>query len=70
MPSFYELYAFAPYLSIWLQVATAAAMDKHPICFRFPRGNGVGVDLAAAGITGFKGVPMEVRLVSVYYQTH
>lgn len=41
-------------------------MDKHPICFRFPRGNGVGVDLAAAGITGFKGVPMEVRLVSAY----
>jgi hypothetical protein len=39
-------------------------MDKHPICFRFPRGNGVGVDLAAAGITGFKGTPIEVRLVS------
>ncbi len=44
----------------FLQVATAAAMDKHPICFRFPRGNGLGVDLKAAGIEGFKGVPMEV----------
>lgn len=43
-----------------MQVATAAAMDKHPICFRFPRGNGLGVDLNAAGIEGFKGVPMEV----------
>jgi 1-deoxy-D-xylulose-5-phosphate synthase len=41
-------------------VATAAAMDKHPICFRFPRGNGLGVDLTAAGIQGFKGVPMEI----------
>ena len=64
-PCFCGLYPFAPALCAWLQVATAAAMDKHPICFRFPRGNGVGVDLAAAGITGFKGVPMEVRLVSV-----
>jgi Transketolase, pyrimidine binding domain len=68
-PSFCGLYAFAPDLSIWLQVATAAAMDKHPICFRFPRGNGVGVDLAAAGITGFKGVPMEVRLASILSDT-
>lgn len=43
-------------------------MDKHPICFRFPRGNGVGVDLAAAGITGFKGVPIEVGLDSSQFK--
>lgn len=43
-----------------VQVATAAAMDKHPICFRFPRGNGIGVDLASRGITNYKGTPIEV----------
>ena len=42
-------------------VATAAAMDRHPICFRFPRGNALGVDLAAHGIIGYKGQPMPVR---------
>mmetsp|Transcript_14284 Transcript_14284/g.43141 ORF Transcript_14284/g.43141 Transcript_14284/m.43141 type:complete len:730 (-) Transcript_14284:461-2650(-) len=41
-------------------VATAAAMDKHPICFRFPRGNGIGVDLASRGITNYKGTPIEI----------
>lgn len=31
-------------------VATAAALDAQPCAFRYPRGNGVGVDLAAAGV--------------------
>ncbi len=30
-------------------VATAAAMDDHPIAFRFPRGSGLGVDLPFRG---------------------
>lgn len=37
-------------------VATAAAIDDHPSCFRYPRGNGVGVSLPP----GNKGVPLEV----------
>eukprot|EP00775_Hariotina_reticulata_P009948 gene9948-10103_t len=42
-------------------VATAAAIDDRPSCFRFPRGNGIGVDLAAAGIgKDLKGAPLEV----------
>ncbi|KAK9812914.1 hypothetical protein WJX72_005743 [[Myrmecia] bisecta] len=42
-------------------VATAAAIDDRPSCFRFPRGNGIGVDLVAQGIrTDMKGTPMEV----------
>ncbi|KAG7669017.1 hypothetical protein Ndes2526B_g00737 [Nannochloris sp. 'desiccata'] len=42
-------------------VATAAAIDDKPSCFRFPRGNGIGVDLAAEGITAdLKGTPMEI----------
>lgn len=42
-------------------VATAAAIDDKPSCFRFPRGNGIGVDLAAEGITtDLKGTPMEI----------
>ncbi|RMZ52631.1 hypothetical protein APUTEX25_000750 [Auxenochlorella protothecoides] len=42
-------------------VATAAAIDDRPSAFRFPRGNGLGVDLAAAGVTDdLKGQPMEV----------
>lgn len=39
-------------------VATAAAIDDRPSCFRYPRGNGVGVELPP----GNKGVPIEVRL--------
>ena len=35
-------------------VATAAAHDEGPIAFRFPRGEGVGVDLPA------RGVPLEI----------
>ncbi|XP_002459488.1 probable 1-deoxy-D-xylulose-5-phosphate synthase 2, chloroplastic [Sorghum bicolor] len=37
-------------------VATAAAIDDRPSCFRFPRGNGVGAVLPA----GNKGTPLEV----------
>ncbi|XP_074575003.1 putative 1-deoxy-D-xylulose-5-phosphate synthase 2, chloroplastic [Curcuma longa] len=37
-------------------VATAAAIDDRPSCFRFPRGNGIGVPLPE----GYKGTPLEV----------
>ncbi|KAH6788066.1 Deoxyxylulose-5-phosphate synthase [Perilla frutescens var. hirtella] len=37
-------------------VATAAAIDDRPSCFRYPRGNGAGVELPL----GNKGVPLEV----------
>ncbi|KAA8527508.1 hypothetical protein F0562_034777 [Nyssa sinensis] len=37
-------------------VATAAAIDDSPSCFRYPRGNGVGVQLPP----GNKGIPLEV----------
>lgn len=37
-------------------VATAAAIDDRPSCFRYPRGNGIGVQLPA----GNKGIPLEV----------
>lgn len=37
-------------------VATATAIDDRPSCFRYPRGNGVGVQLPA----GNKGIPLEV----------
>ncbi|KAM1066679.1 hypothetical protein ACFX15_021438 [Malus domestica] len=37
-------------------VATAAAIDDRPSCFRYPRGNGVGVELPL----GNKGTPLEV----------
>lgn len=37
-------------------VATAAAIDDRPSCFRYPRGNGIGVPLPP----GNKGVPIEV----------
>ncbi|KAI9128733.1 hypothetical protein K1719_000216 [Acacia pycnantha] len=36
-------------------VATAAAIDDRPSCFRYPRGNGIGVDLPP----GNKGIPLE-----------
>ncbi|CAL5395614.1 unnamed protein product [Camellia sinensis] len=36
-------------------VATAAAIDDRPSCFRYPRGNGVGVELPP----GNKGIPLE-----------
>nr|QKY15109.1 1-deoxy-D\-xylulose-5-phosphate synthase (DXS) [Polytomella parva] len=42
-------------------VATATAYDQGPICFRYPRGNGIGVDLAAHGISkDLKGTPIEI----------
>ncbi|XP_074571462.1 putative 1-deoxy-D-xylulose-5-phosphate synthase 2, chloroplastic [Curcuma longa] len=37
-------------------VATAAAIDDRPSCFRFPRGNGVGVPLPP----DYKGTPLEI----------
>ncbi|KAL1220575.1 1-deoxy-D-xylulose-5-phosphate synthase [Cardamine amara subsp. amara] len=37
-------------------VATAAAIDDRPSCFRYPRGNGIGVVLPP----GNKGVPIEI----------
>lgn len=37
-------------------VATAAAINDRPSCFRYPRGNGIGVPLPQ----GNKGVPLEV----------
>lgn len=37
-------------------VATAAAIDDRPSCFRYPRGNGIGVPLPP----GNKGIPIEV----------
>jgi len=43
-------------------LATAIAIDDRPSCFRFPRGNGIGVDLAAYGVApNLKGTPWEVR---------
>ncbi|MQL99690.1 hypothetical protein Taro_032419 [Colocasia esculenta] len=37
-------------------VATAAAIDDRPSCFRFPRGNGIG----AAFPPNYKGTPLEI----------
>ncbi|KAK1323876.1 hypothetical protein QJS10_CPA02g00146 [Acorus calamus] len=37
-------------------VATAAAIDDRPSCFRFPRGNGIGAALPP----GSKGTPLEI----------
>ncbi|XWS41668.1 hypothetical protein CRYUN_Cryun17cG0102200 [Craigia yunnanensis] len=37
-------------------VATAAAIDDRPSCFRFPRGNGTGVVLPPS----YKGTPLEI----------
>ena len=43
-------------------VATAAAIDDRPSCLRFPRGSGLGIDLASEGISSdLKGIPLEVR---------
>ncbi len=37
------------------------AIDDAPSCFRFPRGNGLGLDLSQHGITrDLKGTPLEV----------
>jgi 1-deoxy-D-xylulose-5-phosphate synthase len=37
-------------------VATAVAINDRPSCFRFPRANGIGVELPS----GNKGIPLEV----------
>jgi 1-deoxy-D-xylulose-5-phosphate synthase len=37
-------------------VATAVAINDRPSCFRFPRANGIGVELPL----GNKGIPLEV----------
>lgn len=39
-------------------VATAAAIDDRPSCFRFPRGNGIGTFLPPNN----KGTPLEVSI--------
>jgi len=42
-------------------VATAAQIDYSACCLRYPRGNGVGVDLAAEGISpDLKGTPLSI----------
>eukprot|EP00884_Botryococcus_braunii_P002254 jgi/Botrbrau1/12029/Bobra.0293s0006.1 len=43
-------------------VATAAAYNDGPSCFRFPRGDGIGVDMEAEGVDpkSFKGQPWEI----------
>jgi 1-deoxy-D-xylulose-5-phosphate synthase len=42
-------------------IATQVAIDDRPSCMRYPRGNGIGVDLAAAGISkDMKGAPIEI----------
>ena len=42
-------------------VATAAAIDDRPSCFRYPRGNGIGVELPP----GNKGIPIEVLIHNI-----
>ena len=42
-------------------MATAKQIDDRPSCFRFPRGNGLGVDLKEYGVAAnFKGKPWEI----------
>lgn len=41
-------------------VATAAAIDDRPSCFRFPRGNGIGAVLPLNN----KGTPIEVKTLT------
>ena len=43
-------------------VATAAAINDRPSCFRFPRGNGTGVVLPP----NYKGTPLEVRIINFW----
>jgi 1-deoxy-D-xylulose-5-phosphate synthase len=49
LPNF-VLMAAADEAELTHMVATAVAIDDRPSAFRFPRGDGVGVDLPAAGI--------------------
>ena len=42
-------------------VATSVAIDDRPSCFRFPRGNGLGVSLAEYGVgQDLKGKPWQI----------
>lgn len=42
-------------------MATAVQIDDRPSCFRYPRGNGIGIDLKAHGIgPDLKGIPLEI----------
>ncbi|GMH36910.1 hypothetical protein BSKO_04783 [Bryopsis sp. KO-2023] len=42
-------------------VATSVQINDRPSCFRYPRGNGVGIELSAEGISqDLKGTPLEV----------
>merc|ERR1711907_471897 len=42
-------------------VATSIAIDDRPSAFRFPRGNGIGVDMAANGVgSDLKGQVLEI----------
>ncbi|KAL8524878.1 hypothetical protein ACS0TY_014482 [Phlomoides rotata] len=43
-------------VELFHMVATAAAIDDRPSCFRYPRGNGIGLELPP----GNKGIPLEV----------
>lgn len=43
-------------------VATAAAIDDQPCCFRYPRGNGIGATIPLNN----KGIPLEVKV----YNSH
>eukprot|EP00884_Botryococcus_braunii_P014880 jgi/Botrbrau1/23393/Bobra.0051s0039.2 len=47
-------------------LATAIAYDEGPSCFRFPRGNGIGVDLAEFGVApNYKGRPWVLGKASI-----
>lgn len=41
-------------------IATANSIDWGPSAFRYPRGAGTGIDLAAAGVVDWKGKPLEI----------
>jgi 1-deoxy-D-xylulose-5-phosphate synthase len=41
-------------------IATANSIDWCPSAFRYPRGAGTGVDMAAAGVVDWKGKPLEI----------
>jgi deoxyxylulose-5-phosphate synthase len=41
-------------------IATANSIDWGPSAFRYPRGAGTGLDLAAAGVVDWKGKPLEI----------
>lgn len=58
-----NMLVFAPWNEAELcnAVATAVAIDDYPTAFRYPRGNGLGVDLGAYGVSPeLLGTPWEV----------